>query len=211
MAAYTPNARDVLLVVDVQNDFCPGSSLAVAAGNDVVPVINRLIARFATVIGTQDWHPAGHQSFASTHPEHNAMDVVQVDHGDQILWPDHCVQGTEGAEFHPDLAIDRFEMIIRKGFRWDIDSYSAFFENDRRTATGLSGYLKTRGLERVFLCGIAGDVCVYYSALDAQTQGFETIFIEDAVADVDHEGSSATTRADLHDKGIDIVTADEVG
>ena len=211
MGAHTPNARDVLLVVDVQNDFCPGGSLAVAAGNDVVAVINGLMARFDTVIGTQDWHPAGHLSFASAHPGRNPMDMVQVDYGDQILWPDHCVQGSQGAEFHPGLDVDRFEMIIRKGFRREIDSYSAFFENDRATATGLSGYLKSRGLERVFVCGIAGDVCVYYSALDARAQGFETTFIEDASADVDHEGSAATTRADLKDKGIAIVNADQVG
>ncbi len=212
MAAIEPGASDALIVIDVQNDFCPGGALAVAGANGVVAPINRLMDRFATVIGTQDWHPPGHLSFASRHSGHQPFESVTVAHGEQTLWPDHCVQGTAGADFHPNLDADRFELIVRKGFRPEIDSYSAFFENDRTTPTGLSGYLRARGLARLFLCGLAGDVCVHYSALDAQAEGFEILFIADATADVDLDGSAAAARADRAAKDIrTIQTSDIVG
>ena len=197
MTTYKLDERDVLLVIDVQNDFCPGGALEVADGDAVVPVVNALITRFAGVVGTQDWHPPAHASFASTHSGHGPFETIEVDYGAQTLWPDHCVQGTPGAEFHPGLDADAFDLVIRKGFRPAIDSYSAFQENDRRTTTGLAGYLKERGFQRVFCTGLAGDVCVYFSAVDAKAAGFECVFVEDACRDIDMDGSRATTRADL--------------
>ncbi|MBA2401249.1 MAG: bifunctional nicotinamidase/pyrazinamidase, partial [Bradyrhizobium sp.] len=158
-----PGNNDLLLIIDVQNDFCPGGTLAVADGDAVVPVINRLAERFDHVVLTQDWHPSGHSSFVTSHPGAKPFESVAMPYGQQTLWPDHCLQGTAGAAFHPELAIDRAELIIRKGFRPEIDSYSAFFENDRRTPTGLAGYLRDRGLQRVFLAGLATDFCVHYS------------------------------------------------
>src|SRR5258708_28737288 len=172
---------DVLLVIDVQNDFCAGGTLAVADGDAVVPVINRLTERFGHVALTQDWHPAGHSSFATSHPGANAFDSVAMPYGQQTLWPDHCRQGTDGAAFHPKLEIDRAELIIRKGFRSEIDSYSAFFENDRRTPTGLAGYLRDRGLRRIFLVGLATDYCVHFSAVDARRLGFGTVLVHDGI------------------------------
>ncbi len=163
----TPGAGDLLLVIDVQNDFCPGGGLAVPAGDSVVPVINRIAPAFGQVVLTQDWHPPGHLSFASSHPGRQPFETIEVAYGAQTLWPDHCVQGTPGATFHADLETTRAEMIIRKGTRAEIDSYSAFFENDHATATGLSGYLRDRGLGRAFICGLATDYCVAFSALDA--------------------------------------------
>src|SRR5215471_13329451 len=165
--------RDVLVVVDVQNDFCPQGRLAVPRGDEVVPLVNRLGATFRHVVLTQDWHPAGHLSFASVHPGRNPFETIMVGYGLQVLWPDHCVQGTSGAAFHAGLNIPHAELIVRKGFRREIDSYSAFFENDHRTPTGLTGYLRERGLERVVLAGLALDFCVRYSALDARQQGFD--------------------------------------
>jgi nicotinamidase/pyrazinamidase len=159
---------DLLLVVDIQNDFCPGGALAVPRGDEVVPLVNRLAQRFPHVVLTQDWHPPGHQSFASTHLRRKSYDTITVSYGPQILWPDHCVQGTQGAEFRKDLQITHAELILRKGYHRDIDSYSAFFENDRKTHTGLSGYLREREFDRVIVAGLAFDFCVRYSAEDAR-------------------------------------------
>ena len=211
MTTYRLGTGDMLVVIDVQNDFCPGGPLAVPEGAAVVPVINGLIERFPAVIATQDWHPPGHASFASAHPGTAPFQSIEVDYGPQTLWPDHCVQGSPGAEFHPDLAADAVELVIRKGFRPGIDSYSAFQENDRRTSTGLAGYLRDRGIARVFCCGLAGDVCVYFSAVDAQAAGFECVFIEDACRDIDMDGSRAKSRADLRELGIAIAMAGEIG
>jgi nicotinamidase/pyrazinamidase len=189
--------RDALLVIDVQNDFCPGGNLAVPHGDEVVLLINRLAPRFAHVVLTQDWHPAGHLSFASTHPGRKPYETIAVSYGSQILWPDHCVQETQGARLHPQLHIPHAELLLRKGFNRQIDSYSAFQENDRKTPTGLAGYLRERGLARVFLAGLAFDFCVRYSAEDAKQQGFEAVVIEDACRAIDVEGSLNATRERL--------------
>lgn len=180
---------DLLLIIDVQNDFCAGGALAVADGDAVVPVINRLAEHFDHVVLTQDWHPPGHSSFATSHPGSAAFDAISVSYGQQTLWPDHCVQGTPGAAFHPQLATERAELVIRKGFRPEIDSYSAFYENDRRTPTGLAGYLRERGLRRIFLAGLATDFCVHYSAVDACRLGFDTVLLEAGCRAIDLAGS----------------------
>ncbi len=209
-AEITPGDGDVLLVVDVQNDFCPGGALAVPDGDQVVAVINRLAVRFAHIVLTQDWHPAGHQSFAARHPGKQPFETVEVDYGIQTLWPDHCVQGTAGAAFHAELDVTRSELILRKGFRLAIDSYSAFFENDHTTTTGLAGYLKERGLGRVFCAGLATDFCVRFSAVDAVRQGFETYLIEDACRGIDLDGSRAAARAEMAEVGVKTIAADDV-
>lgn len=198
---------ELLLVVDVQNDFCPGGALAVPEGDRVVPVINRLARRFDHVAATQDWHPPGHQSFASSHPGRQPFETIEVAYGTQVLWPDHCVQGTGGADFHPDLDLGRAELIVRKGYRAAIDSYSAFYENDHATPTGLAGYLKERGIRRLYLCGLATDYCVNYSALDAVRAGFETLLVEDACRAIDLEGSLAAARRDMAEAGVEVVTS----
>jgi nicotinamidase-related amidase len=180
---------DVLLVVDIQNDFCPGGALSVPLGDRVIPVINRLIAHFPHVILTQDWHPPGHLSFASAHPGRSPHESIRAPYGEQILWPDHCVQGTVGAEFHKDLRAERAELILRKGFHREIDSYSAFFENDRTTPTGLAGYLGARGFRRLFLAGLATDFCVLFSAMDARRLGLDVVVLEDACGAIDLHGS----------------------
>ncbi len=195
-------ADDLLLVIDVQNDFCPGGALAVAEGDAVVPVINRLAQRFAHVVLTQDWHPAGHSSFATSHPGAEPFQTVAMAYGAQTLWPDHCVQGTAGAALHPQLAVDRAELIIRKGFRREIDSYSAFHENDRRTPTGLAGYLRERGLTRIFLVGLATDYCVHYSAVDALRLGFEAVVIESGCRAIDLAGSLASAWTNMEQAGV---------
>ena len=179
----------VLLVIDVQNDFCTGGALAVAGGDEVVPVINALMDRFAQVVLTQDWHPGGHSSFASSHPGCAPFATITMPYGAQTLWPDHCVQGTPGAALHPMLRTDRADLVIRKGFRPEIDSYSAFYENDRRTPTGLAGYLRERGLTRLVIAGLATDYCVYYSAIDARRLGFEVTLVESACRAIDLQGS----------------------
>jgi nicotinamidase/pyrazinamidase len=194
--------RDVLLVVDIQNDFCPGGNLAVPRGDEVVPLINRLAREFAHVVLTQDWHPRGHLSFASSHPGKQPYQTIEVSYGAQVLWPDHCVQGTKGAAFCDDLQIPHAELVLRKGYHRDIDSYSAFYENDRKTHTGLAGYLRERGFTRVFLAGLAFDFCVRYSAEDAQREGFEAVVIEDACRGIDVDGSMAATRGRLAALGI---------
>ena len=196
-------AHDVLLVVDVQNDFCPGGRLAVPAGHEVVSVINRLAARFEHVVLTQDWHPAGHQSFASAHPGRNPYETIEVAYGAQILWPDHCVQATPGADFRSDLQIPHAGLVLRKGYHREIDSYSAFYENDRKTHTGLAGYLRERGLSRVFLAGLAFDFCVRFSAEDAKHEGFDVFIVEDACRGIDMDDSVLATRRALAALGIE--------
>ena len=193
---------DLLLVIDVQNDFCPGGALAVVDGDAVVPVINRLAQRFAHVVLTQDWHPPGHRSFASAHPGKRPFETIELAYGPQILWPDHCVQGTAGAAFHSQLSTERAELCIRKGFRSEIDSYSAFYENDRRTPTGLAGYLRERGLTRIFLAGLATDYCVHYSAVDARRLGFETVVIESGCRAIDLAGSLGSAWASMAEAGV---------
>jgi nicotinamidase/pyrazinamidase len=196
---------DVLLVIDVQNDFCGGGALAVPDGDAVVPVINRLGERFQHIVLTQDWHPPGHSSFATVHPGRAPFESVTMTYGEQTLWPDHCVQGTRGAGFHPQLDTQRAELVIRKGFRPAIDSYSAFYENDRRTPTGLAGYLRERGFRRVFLAGLATDFCVYYSAADARRLGFDVVLIETACRGIDLNGSLDAAWAAMAEAGVDRV------
>jgi nicotinamidase/pyrazinamidase len=193
---------DVLLVVDVQVDFCPGGALPVHRGDEVIPLVNRLTARAPHVVLTQDWHPLGHVSFASSHPGKRPYEVVTIPSGPQILWPDHCVLGSAGAAFHPDLDTRRAEAVLRKGFRLDLDSYSAFFENDRTTPTGLGGYLRERGLDRVLLAGLATDFCVAWSAADARRLGLEVVVIEDATRGIDQAGSLAAAWADMAAAGV---------
>ena len=193
---------DLLLVIDVQNDFCPGGALAVADGDAVVPAIASLMPRFAHVAFTQDWHPPGHRSFASAHPGRSPYETVPFPYGDQTLWPDHCVQGTRGAAFHDALDARRAELIVRKGFRPEIDSYSAFFENDRTTPTGLAGYLRERGFSRVVMCGLATDFCVAYSAVDARRQGFEATVLLGASRAIDLGGSLAAATARMREAGV---------
>lgn len=200
-----PRERDVLLVVDVQNDFCPGGALAVPGGDEIVPVINRLAGNFAHVILTQDWHPPGHSSFASAHPGHQPFEMIEVNYGSQILWPDHCVQGTVGAAFHPALDVRHAELVLRKGYHAVIDSYSAFQENDRQTATGLASYLRERGFDRVTLCGLATDFCVAYSALDAATAGFRVSVILEACRGIDRDGSIASALEEMRAAGVTLV------
>ncbi|WP_309084163.1 bifunctional nicotinamidase/pyrazinamidase [Chelativorans sp.] len=194
-----------LIVVDVQNDFCPGGALAVDQGDEVVPLINGLIKRFEHVILTQDWHPAGHSSFASSHPGKQPFETIMMPYGKQKLWPDHCVQGTRGAEFHPELEWTKAELVIRKGFRKAIDSYSAFFENDHETPTGLSGYLRERGISKVSFAGLATDFCVAFSALDARRQGFEASVILQACRGIDIAGSMAAMTERMNDAGVALV------
>jgi len=195
-------AEDFLLIIDVQRDFCPGGALAVPGGDEVVPVINRLVQLFDHVVLTQDWHPADHESFASRHPGRLPFETMTLSYGPQTLWPDHCVQGTGGARFHPDLVVDRAELVLRKGFRSTIDSYSAFFENDRTTPTGLGSYLRERSCRRLFLVGLALDYCVRYSAEDAQRLGFETAVILEGCRAIDLDGSRATTLTQFQALGI---------
>lgn len=201
---------DALLVIDVQNDFCPGGRLAVTEGDRIVPLINALGQKFDHVILTQDWHPARHISFATTHPGKKPFESIQAPYGPQTLWPEHCLQNSPGAAFHPALDIPHAELILRKGFRGHIDSYSAFLENDHFTSTGLAGYLRERGLERLFLCGLAYDFCVRYSAVDGHNLGFETIVIEDASRPVGLAGSVEDTNADLAALGIRRMKAQEL-
>ena len=191
-----------LIVVDIQNDFCPGGALAVAGGDEIVPVINALIGAFDHVVLTQDWHPAGHSSFASTHPGRQPFETITMPYGQQTLWPDHCVQGTKGAKFHPGLDWTKAQMVIRKGFRPDIDSYSAFFENDRTTPTGLAGYLKERGVTDLTFVGLATDYCVAYSALDAVRSGFSATVRLDACRAIDLGGSLEAMKREMAQAGV---------
>lgn len=194
-----------LVVVDVQNDFCPGGALAVRGGDEIVPLVNAMIGDFAHVVLTQDWHPAGHSSFASSHPGRQPFEQIRMEYGPQTLWPDHCIQGSAGADFHPDLVWTRAELVIRKGFDPAIDSYSAFFENDRTTPTGLAGYLRERGIGKVVLVGLATDFCVAYSALDAAAHGFDTTVRLDACRGIDLGGSLDAMLAAMRDAGVTLV------
>jgi nicotinamidase/pyrazinamidase len=198
----TPGERDVFLVIDVQNCFVPGGSLAVKDGDQVVPIINRLAKGFRHVVLTQDWHTPDHVSFASQHGGKKAFETIKLPYGDQVLWPDHCVQGTEGAALVKDLDVPHAELVIRKGFRRNVDSYSAFYEADGKTPTGLSGYLKQRGLHRVFVAGLATDFCVAFTALDARKDGFRTYVVEDACRGIDTQGSLAKAWERMKQAGV---------
>jgi nicotinamidase/pyrazinamidase len=203
MHAIDPSRDDtVLIVVDVQNDFCPRGALPVSDGDLIVPIVNRLIGRFAHVVLTQDWHPAKHASFASSHPGAAPYSSIVMPYGPQTLWPDHCIQGSHGAAFHAKLEWTRAELVIRKGFRHAIDSYSAFFENDRSTPTGLAGYLRDRGFTHVVIAGLATDYCVAYSALDARWLGFGVTVLADACRAIDLDGSLARAVADMQAAGV---------
>jgi len=194
-----------LIVVDLQVDFCPGGKLAVAGGDEIVAPINEMMADFDSVILTQDWHPADHTSFANNHPGAMPFSLTQMPYGQQVLWPAHCVIGTPGAQFHPDLDRTRAETVIRKGFRPTIDSYSAFFENDGKTPTGLTGYLRERKLEDLYFVGLAHDFCVAWSALDAAHQGFNVSVIEDATRAIDLNGSRETARENMRKAGVALI------
>ena len=203
-------SHDALLVVDVQNDFCPGGALAVADGDAVIEVIHQIAPKFEHIILTQDWHPTGHSSFASAHSGKKPFEQIELSYGAQTLWPDHCVQGSKGAEFHPALHLQQAELILRKGYRPQIDSYSAFFENDRSTPTGLAGYLEERELTRVFLAGLAYDYCVGYSALDARRLGLQAVVIRDACRAVDLDGSVAKVEAEFDQAGVMMIESEAV-
>jgi len=191
-----------LIVIDVQNDFCPGGALAVTGGDDIVPGINALMADFTAVILTQDWHPANHGSFASQHAGKSPMDLIQMPYGAQVLWPDHCVQGSDGAAFHPGLNSDRADLILRKGYNPAIDSYSAFFENDKTTPTGLEGYLRSRGLTTLTMVGLATDFCVNYSAVDAARLGFAVTVRQDLCRAIDFDGSLSAAQSGMRAAGV---------
>lgn len=193
---------EALIVIDLQNDFCPGGALAVAGGDAILPQVNALLGQFAVRVLTQDWHPADHASFAANHPGAAPFSLMQMPYGPQVLWPTHCVQGTPGAAFHPGLNTDAADMVIRKGFRPQIDSYSAFFENDRQTATGLEGYLRTRGVHSITLVGLATDYCVAYSALDAARLGFGVTVRLGACRGIDLNGSLAAALAEMRAAGV---------
>jgi len=195
-------AGKALVVIDMQYDFCPGGALAVAGGDEIIPAINRLISGHDHVVLTQDWHPAGHSSFASSHAGKTPFETIEMPYGPQTLWPDHCVQGTRGAEFHAALEWTRAELVIRKGFHKDIDSYSAFFENDHKTPTGLGGYLKERGISEVVLCGLATDFCVAFSAIDAARHGLPTTVILEACRGIDLGGSMAAMTEKMRAGGV---------
>jgi nicotinamidase/pyrazinamidase len=201
---------DALLVIDLQNDFCPGGALAVTGGDEIVPVVNLLAQKFPNVVLTQDWHPGGHISFATAHPGTQPYGSIEAPYGTQALWPDHCVQNTPGADFHPGLKVPHAELILRKGFRSNTDSYSAFLENDHFTPTGLAGYLRERGLKRLFLCGLAYDFCVRHSALDGTALDFECIVIEDATRAVRLPGSVEATDQTFAEAGVQRVFASSV-
>ena len=195
------DATSALILIDIQNDFCPGGALAVNEGDQVVPLANQLQEKFAITILTQDWHPATHQSFASNHGA-DPFSMMEMPYGPQVLWPDHCIQGTNGAAFHSDLKTNRADLIIRKGFRPEIDSYSAFYENDHKTPTGLGGYLRERGVTNLYMAGLATDYCVRFSAVDATKEGFKVYVIEDACRAIDMDGSLAAAWEEMNDNGI---------
>ncbi|HWZ74583.1 MAG TPA: bifunctional nicotinamidase/pyrazinamidase [Casimicrobiaceae bacterium] len=205
-----PDASTALIVVDVQNSFLPGGSLAVPRGNEVVPVINDLARRFSNVVFTQDWHPTGHHSFASSHPGKKPFDKITLDYGEQILWPDHCVQGTEGARLCQDLDVAHAQLVLRKGYHPNVDSYSAFVEADGKTTTGLRGYLQERGINNVYVCGLATDFCVAWTALDARKLGFATAVIDDACRAIDTQGSLAAAWERMERAGVKRMQSGEV-
>ena len=197
-------ANEALIVIDVQNDFCPGGALAVAGGDEIVAPINALLPDYQVRVLTQDWHPAGHSSFATSHAGKAPFEVIEMSYGPQVLWPDHCVQGTPGAAFHDRLNANAADLVIRKGFRTAIDSYSAFFENDHTTPTGLEGYLRTRGVDTVILVGLATDFCVNFSAVDAAKLGFKTRVIESLTRAIDLDGSLAAAREGMQAAGVEL-------
>jgi nicotinamidase/pyrazinamidase len=203
----TPDDSDALIAVDLQNDFCPGGALAVPGGDEVIPIINRLAAKFRHVVLTQDWHPRGHFSFASSHPGKAPFEIITASYGPQVLWPDHCVEETPGAAFHDALRIPHARVVVRKGFDSAIDSYSTFYENDRKTPTGLAGYLRECGTKRVFLAGLAFDFCVRFSAEDARRENFAAFVIEDACRGIDIGGSVAATHSALAGLGVPCIKA----
>ncbi|MDA7423257.1 bifunctional nicotinamidase/pyrazinamidase [Thalassococcus lentus] len=194
-----------LIVIDVQNDFCPGGALAVEGGDQIVSPINALMSEFDSVVLTQDWHPAGHSSFASQHDGKAAFEMIEMPYGAQVLWPDHCVQGSSGAAFHAGLDADRADLIIRKGFRPQIDSYSAFFENDQTTPTGLEGYLRARGIDELVMVGLATDFCVNFSAVDAARLGFDVTVRQDLCRAIDMDGSLAAAQDGMRATGVKLV------
>ncbi|MTI88398.1 MAG: bifunctional nicotinamidase/pyrazinamidase [Balneolaceae bacterium] len=199
-----------LLIVDVQYDFCPGGALPVPNGDTIIPTINALIPHFDCIVQTQDWHPKNHSSFASNYEGKSPYDTIKLNYGEQVLWPDHCVQSTHGADFHRILNKIAPHMIVRKGFRADIDSYSAFFENDHETATGLDGYLKERGVEELFITGLATDFCVKWSALDAAKLGYKTTVVSDAVEGIDMDGSVGKAIKEMKEAGIHFTNSKEI-
>lgn len=201
---------EALLIIDVQNDFCPGGALEVPNGDEVVPVINYLSEEFDIVLQTQDWHPKGHSSFASSHKGKEPFGTIERPYGEQTLWPDHCVQGTEGADFHPDLETHNTQLIVRKGFRRPIDSYSAFYENDDETSTGLAGYLREREIDTLFVAGLATDFCVKWSVLDGCKEGFAVNVIKDAVRGIDIEGSVEQAWKEMEEAGAKKVISSEL-
>jgi nicotinamidase/pyrazinamidase len=209
-AKITPGPKDVLIVVDVQNCFIPGGSLAVNKGDEVIPIINRLAKVFNHVVMTQDWHTPGHISFASSHPGKKPFETVELDYGTQVLWPDHCVQGTQGAALASGLDIPHAELVIRKGYRQQMDSYSGFYEADHKTPTGLTGYLRARGLERCFLAGLATDFCVGWSAIDARKDGFAALVIEDACRGIDVNGSLAAAWKSMTAAGVQRIQSSDL-
>jgi len=209
-AAIKPDDGSALLVIDVQNCFLPGGSLAVKDGEQVVPVINKIAKSFANVVMTQDWHTPGHVSFASVHAGKKPFETIDLAYGKQVLWPDHCVQGTDGASLSKELAIPQAELIIRKGFHKDVDSYSAFTEADGKTTTGLAAYLKARNVERVFVAGLATDFCVAWTALDARKAGFETYVVEDACRGIDTQGSLAKAWTDMDKAGVKRIQSSDI-
>ena len=194
-----------LLVIDVQNDFCPAGALEVAGGNEIIPNINWEMQKYECVVLTQDWHPKGHSSFATSHEGKNPLELIKMPYGDQVLWPDHCIQGSKGAEFHPDLNIEQANAIIRKGSNPFIDSYSAFFENDRKTPTGLDGYLKSLEIEKINLVGLATDFCVNYSAQDAANLGYKVSVLEKMCRAIDLNGSLAAAKSEMQDCGVEFI------
>jgi len=197
--------KTALLVIDVQNDFCPAGALAVVGGNEIIPHINEEMAKYDCVVLTQDWHPKGHSSFATSHEGKNPLELIKMPYGDQVLWPDHCVQGSKGAEFHPDLNIEQANAIIRKGSNPFIDSYSAFFENDRKTPTGLDGYFKSLEIENINLVGLATDFCVNYSAQDAANLGYKVSILEKMCRAIDLNGSLAAAKSEMQDRGVEFI------
>ena len=199
-----------LLVIDLQNDFCPGGALEVPNGDTIIPTINELSEEFDIVLQTQDWHPAGHSSFASSHKGKEPFETTEMPYGTQVLWPDHCVQGTEGAAFHPDLKTNRSQLVIRKGFRKQIDSYSAFFENDDETTTGLTGYLRDRGVDSLYVVGLAADFCVKWSVLDGIKEGFDLFVVEDAVKGIDLDGSVDQAWEEMMEAGAHKISSQDL-
>jgi len=210
MPDYQPGPTDCLVLVDLQYDFMPGGALPVSDGDQIVPVANRLAARFAHMVATQDWHPADHSSFASRHAGQAPFRTVEMPYGPQTLWPDHCVQGTAGAAFHVDFDVNRAELVVRKGYRREIDSYSAFMENDHATPTGLAGYLRERGFTRLFFAGLATDFCVAWSVLDARKAGFEAVILTDACRAIDLDGSLDAAMAAMRQAGAAITESSAV-